>query len=238
MATSRDEAAALNNAEWCAAVWRSHGLPVEEALGLWFCTQPVPRTYPNIVTVNLTAEPVQQAKFIAGLMRAFPSLNATVKDSFANLDLRPARFEPQFDAYWMLRSAQATLVSPADAALRWRKISSDKDLTAWEDAQRGKFRSGKRIFVPQLLQDAKVIVLGGFDERGAIRAGGIAYDSAGVLGITNVFGADGAFVRALVARHPESAIVRYESGDDVRTAEQSGFRPLGPLRIWSRIGWT
>ena len=30
----RNAAAALNNAEWCAAVWRSHGLPVEQKLGL------------------------------------------------------------------------------------------------------------------------------------------------------------------------------------------------------------
>src|SRR5262245_31790970 len=46
--------AALNNAEWCAAVWRSHGLPVEQAHGMWFCPYPTPQYYPNVVTVEVS----------------------------------------------------------------------------------------------------------------------------------------------------------------------------------------
>jgi hypothetical protein len=44
----RNKVAALNNAEWCAAVWRSHGLPVEQAHGMWFC----PIQHRNIIPTS------------------------------------------------------------------------------------------------------------------------------------------------------------------------------------------
>jgi hypothetical protein len=56
MHDARDEAAALNNARWCAAVWRSHGLRVEQALGLWICERETPQYYPNVVSVDLRAD--------------------------------------------------------------------------------------------------------------------------------------------------------------------------------------
>jgi hypothetical protein len=52
----RDEVAARNNAEWCAAIWRSHDLPVEQACGLWFCSRPTPQYYPNVVTVERASD--------------------------------------------------------------------------------------------------------------------------------------------------------------------------------------
>src|SRR5215470_17181367 len=65
MQDDRNKVAALNNAEWCAAVWRSHGLPVEQAHGMWFCPYPTPQYYPNVVTVDAGAEPTKQAGLIA-----------------------------------------------------------------------------------------------------------------------------------------------------------------------------
>jgi hypothetical protein len=47
MQDDRNKVVALNNAEWCAAVWRSHGLPVEQAHGMWFCPYPTPNIIPT-----------------------------------------------------------------------------------------------------------------------------------------------------------------------------------------------
>jgi hypothetical protein len=233
MHDTRDEAAALNNAEWCAAVWRSHGLSVEQALGLWVCAHQTPQYYPNVVTVDLGADPSVQAKFIADLLQSHPSLDVSVKDSFASLDLRAAGMTPLFDARWLARPAQAE--SATAPTLQWRQIRDEPQLAAWETAWRGVHQRGPRIFRRQLLLDPCAIVLGGFDEHDAIQAGGIAYDAAGALGITNVFGSDQQFIQALGSMRPGSGMVRYAAGDDIGSAVQSGFQVLGSLRIWARV---
>lgn len=224
----RDEAAALNNAQWCAAVWRSHGLPVETAHGLWFCPLPTPQYYPNVVSVNLAADPATQIRFIGELARAHPDLDLSVKDSFACLDLEHADLKPLFDARWLWREPRPAQGN--DGAAGWGKIENGPSLAAWERAWRGDDDSSDRIFRPELLDDPQVSVLGG--EAGA--AGGIAYDAAGVLGVTNIFGSRRRFLDALAAREPGKPIVAYEAGDDLRSAQKSGFRPLGPLRVWTR----
>ena len=228
----RDEAAALNNAEWCAAVWRSHGLSVEQALGLWVCAHQTPQYYPNVVTVDLGADPSVQAKFIADLLQSNPSLDVSVKDSFASLDLRAVGMTPLFDARWLVRPAQVE--SATAPTLQWRRIGDEPQLAAWETAWRGVHQCGPRIFRRQLLLDPCAIVLGGFDGHDAIQAGGIAYDAAGTLGITNVFGSDQQFIQALGSMRPGSGMVCYAAGDDIRSAVQSGFQVLGSLRIWAR----
>ena len=233
MHDTRDEAAALNNAEWCAAVWRSHGLSVEQALSLWVCAHQTPQYYPNVVTVEFGADPSVQAKFIADLLQSNPSLDVSVKDSFASLDLRAAGMTPLFDARWLARPAQAE--SATAPTLQWRQIRDEPQLAAWETAWRGVHQRGPRIFRRQLLLDPCAIVLGGFDEHDAIQAGGIAYDAAGALGITNVFGSDQQFIQALGSMRPGSGMVRYAAGDDIGSAVQSGFQVLGSLRIWARV---
>jgi hypothetical protein len=232
MHDTRDAAAALNNAEWCAAVWRSHGLPVEQALGLWVCARATPQYYPNAVTVDRGTDAKLQEKLIADLARSHPSLDVSVKDSFASLDLHAAGMTPLFDARWLVRSARDE--GAIDARLQWRRIDDEPQLAAWETAWRAGGPPSPRIFRGSLLLDPRVIILAGFDERGAIQAGGIAYDAAGVLGITNVFGSRQPFIQALGATCPESDMVCYEVGDDIRSAVQAGFQPLGSLRVWAR----
>jgi hypothetical protein len=224
----RDEAAALNNAQWCGAVWRSHGLPVEIAHGLWFCPLPTPQYYPNVVSVELGADPARQSRFIGELARDRPDLDLSVKDSFACLDLAPAGLKPLFDARWLWRDAQAT--PTGDGAAGWRKIEDGEGLAAWERAWRGDDDSPERIFRPQLLSDPQVSVLGW--EAGT--AGGIAYDAAGVLGVTNIFGSRRRFLEALTELEPGKPIVAYEAGGDLASAQRNGFQALGALRVWTR----
>jgi hypothetical protein len=232
MHDARDEAAALNNAKWCAAVWRSHGLPVEQALSLWICERETPQYYPNVITVDLGADPRLQEKFIADLLKSHPSLDVSVKDSFASLDLHTVGMTPLFDARWLVRPAG---IEPTiDSTLQWRRIDDEIQLAAWEAAWRTAGPRGPRIFCPPLLSDPCAIVLGGFDEHDAILAGGIAYDAAGALGITNVFGSRRQFIQALGSMRPESGMVCYAADNDIRSALQEGFQVLGALRIWVR----
>jgi hypothetical protein len=230
MRKDRQRAAALNNAEWCAAVWRSHGLPVERANGMWFCPRLTPRFYPNVVTIDAES-PARQAALIVELARD-ASLDFSVKDSFACLDLAVAGLQTLFEARWLWRR-QA--VRPAAAsALDWRRIDSEPRLAAWERAWRGVGADPLRIFRAELLDDAHVRVLAGFDATETIRAGGIAYCAAGTTGVTNIFGSRRPFLDALVALSAPAEIVCYERGPDLAPAVDAGFAMLGSLRVWAR----
>jgi len=233
MLDDRNKMAALNNAEWCAAVWRSHGLPVEQAYGMWFCPRPTPQYYPNVVTVDAEAEPARQAGLIAELARD-DDLGFSVKDSFSCLDLSVAGFRVLFDAHWLYRRPSGPRV--AANALDWRRIDNEQGLAAWERAWRGTDPDPLRIFRAELLEDQRVCVLAGFDEMELIRAGGIAYDAAGATGVTNIFGSQDEFLNALAMLAGPAAIVCYEHGRDLALAADLGFAELGGLRVWTREG--
>ena len=232
MHEARDEVTALNNAEWCAAVWRSHGLPVETAHGLWFCPRSTPQYYPNVVTVDRGADPVEQARFIIELWRGAPDLDLSVKDSFACLELSGAGLKPLFDARWLWRDPSSG--PPVDdGVLDWRKIEDEPGLAEWERAWRGGEVNAERIFRSHLLQGPQASVLAGCDAAGDIRAGGVAYEAAGVLGVTNVFGSRRRFLSALGVLAPGMPVVAYEAGEDLTSAGRNGFETLGPLRVWA-----
>jgi hypothetical protein len=231
MQDDRDRIAALNNAEWCAAVWRSHGLSVGRAHGMWFCPHPTPRYFPNVVTTEPGAESAKQSALIAELARD-ASLDLSVKDSFACLDLSAARLQPLFDARWLWRSCATSRV--AARALDWRRIGNERGLGAWERAWRGADPEAQRIFRANLLDDKRVSVLAGFDGTGTISAGGIAYSAAGATGVTNIFGSRQEFVDALEELTAPTEIVCYERGGDLTSAVDAGFETLGSLRVWGR----
>jgi hypothetical protein len=232
MQDDRNKMAALNNAEWCAAVWRSHGLPVEQAHGLWFCPYPTPQYYPNVVTVDPGAEPAEQAGLIAELA-GDDKLNLSVKDSFSCLNLSAVGFQTLFDARWLHWSQSRPSV--VASALDWRRIANEKGLAAWERAWRGTDPDPRRIFRAELLEDQRVCVLAGFDGMEIIRAGGIAYNAAGATGVTNIFGSYREFLNALVTLLAPAEIVCWEHGRDLTLAVELGFAVLGGLRVWTRV---
>jgi hypothetical protein len=160
------------------------------------------------------------------------SLDLSVKDSFACLDLAAASFQPLFDARWLWRRRARSPI--AEPALDWRRIDNAPGLGARERAWCGADPEAQRIFRPKLLNDERVCVLAGFDGTGTIRAGGIAYSAAGVNGVTNIFGSRREFVDALEARTAPTEIVCYERGGDLTSAVDAGFETLGSLRVWGR----
>ncbi len=219
--------AALNNAQWCAAVWRAHGLPVESQDGLWLCAAETPPFYPNVVTIDPGADPSTQADFIRSLADR-SGFDISVKDSFDRLQLDRHGFRRLFSASWLrLEPVAVRSVAPT---LSWRRIEPF-ELPQWELAWGG---AAARIFPDPLLDDPRVLILAGFDAAGTIAGGGIGFEAADVLGLTNVFGPRNELIAALLAHFQSSALVAYETGEDLRQAEQYGFEPLGSLTVWSR----
>lgn len=227
----RDAIAARNNAEWCAAVWKAHGLPVERAHGLWFCVEETPQFYPNVVTVDPDADLQAQTRFIQDLARQ-SAFEFSVKDSFACLRLAEAGLEQLFSATWLWREPIGAPALRDD--VRWRRVEAP-DLKHWERAWRGGEEvAHARTFPDALLHDVQAHVLGGFNAEDQIMAGAIAYEAAGVIGLTNVFGSRGQALAAVAALLPRRAVVCYEAGGNPASTKQRGFAPAGPLAVWSR----
>ncbi|MEU6219775.1 hypothetical protein ABZ845_19985 [Streptomyces sp. NPDC047022] len=225
-------AAARNNAEWCAAMSRSHGVAGEFGEQAWAAPARTPPYYPDSVTLVPGADP---AALVARIDTASPG--ATVKDSFADLDLTEAGFRVLFDAQWIHRPADAPAISPD---LAWDMAGDADALRAWAPAW-DNGNGDADLFCPELLADPDTSVLAGYSADGRVVAGAVASRGEEVVGVSNVFALDGgpdaAWPVVLDAVHrlfPALPVVGYEHGDDLAVAMRHGFEPLGPLRIWIR----
>ena len=222
-------AAARNNAEWCATVWRSHGLAVERAQGLWFTRPPPPPFYPNAVAVDPGADPARQVALLVSLSERCPTLG--VKDSFARLPLERFGFDELFEARWLWRDAAD---HPAASTQCWKRVESAGQLNEWEAAWRGGGEPTPAIHGIALLQDPHVVILARIGAAGAIEGGGIGYQTGDILGLTNMFGCEDGFVPAALRHSSAARLVRYERGEAARAAVRAGYADAGPLRVWAR----
>jgi hypothetical protein len=225
-------AAARNNAEWCAAMSRSHGVAGGFGRQAWAAPVRTPPYYPDAVTLVPGAE---SDALVARIDTAAPG--ASVKDSFADLDLTEAGFRVLFEARWIHRPAGAPV--PA-SELAWN-VAGDRDTLrawalAWDDG-----RGDADLFRPELLADPGTFVLAGLSDDGRVIAGAVASRSDQVVGVSNVFARDGgprtAWPGVLGAVHrlfPALPVVGYEHGTDLATAVRHGFEAVGALRVWVR----
>ncbi|MGZ4400060.1 MAG: hypothetical protein ACXVYM_04235 [Gaiellaceae bacterium] len=219
--------AARNNAEWCDAFCRTHGVVGRFRPDFWFSAARAPVYYPDAVTL------LPDAAAAAVVSSIDTSEGCSVKDSFACLDLGSRGFRPLFRAEWLLRKPTEYLEPP----LAWSAVTSAADLAEWEtawaqpDASSGFFR-------PALLEDEAVAVLAGRDgER--IVAGATANCSASAIGLGNVFdltgdlpSAFGAAAGAAAAIWGEMPTVGYEHGEPLDAALEAGFESIGDLIVW------
>jgi hypothetical protein len=223
-------AAARNNAEWCAAVFRTHGINSQFHEKAWCSDGPVPPYYPNAVSLTPDARPTDLLSYL------HPGPGTSIKDSFAHLDLRDQGFVELFDATWVYRLA---LADPATTVLHTEKVSTPTALAQWVKAwsQDG---PPVDVFRPALLADRNISLLAVLDDEQVV--GGAALNlAAGVVGISNVFGDDTrinevwqAAVASAATEFPGVELVGYESGDDLAPALATGFTPVGGLGIWVR----
>ncbi|MFH9367204.1 hypothetical protein ACH4K8_16135 [Streptomyces anulatus] len=223
-------AAARNNAEWCAAMSRTHGSTGEFGAHAWAAPSRTPLYYPDAVTLVPGAG---RAALVSRIDTVAPG--ASVKDSFADLDLTEAGFEVLFEAQWIHRPAGAPAPEPD---LSW-DVAGDPDALrawalAWDDGD-----GNADLFRPELLDDPATFVLAGHSADGRVVAGAVASRSDRVVGISNVFALDGGpdtawpvVLDAVNKLFPTLPVVGYEQGEDLAAAIRHGFEPVGPLRVW------
>ncbi|MEY2244899.1 hypothetical protein AB8A21_18625 [Streptomyces sp. BF23-18] len=232
--SSMVRAAARNNAEWCAAMSRSHGVESEFREQAWAAPARTPLYYPDSVTL------VPGANATALLPRIDTvAPGASVKDSFSDLDLTGDGFQVLFDAQWIHRPPQTPAGPPA---LAWDVADGPEALRDWAGAWAGEGGDAD-LFRPELLDDPATFVLAGRSADGRVVSGAVASRSDHVVGISNVFahggGPDAAWPDVLSTVHslfPGLPVVGYEHGDDLAAALRHGFEPIGPLRIWIHAG--
>ncbi|MER5882372.1 hypothetical protein ABT160_00925 [Streptomyces sp. NPDC001941] len=213
--------AVRDNAEWCGAMCRAHGLTGTFTERVWAGSRRTPPLYPDAVTLTPDAS-------VRDVLDRIDTVApwASVKDSFARLDLSGHGFRVLFEASWIHRAADA----PAPSATSpWTPVTTADGLAAWERAWGGGEHTG--LFRPELLADPTVTVLGGTSGGAVLTHGGP------VVGVSNLFGPapDRAWADCLAfaaARWPGTPVVGYEGGDDLAHALRAGFTELGPLRVW------
>ncbi|MEV6561359.1 hypothetical protein AB0M22_36965 [Nocardia sp. NPDC051756] len=222
-------AAALDNAEWCAAMCRSHGLTSAFDATAWASAQRTPPLYPDAVTLGPHTASDQ---LLSRIDRIAPG--ASIKDSFACLDLSAAGFHILFEAQWIYRPAE---LPPPASSRPWTLIDAPGALAEWASSW-SQDPVLRKIFRPELLADDSVAVLGrGDGDR--FTAGAVAHRSGNVVGITNLFysglEATDAWADCLSAVHqlwPGRSVVGYEQDEDLAAAIHHGGKPVGPLRVW------
>jgi hypothetical protein len=229
-----------NNSEWCDAVCRAHGKPGEFNTDIWLNRHPVPRFYPNVVTLVEPCQP--QLDLIDELVAAHLPHGWAAKDSFCTLDLASRGFQVLFVAEWIyLPVSRIRNIPISGKDTRWEVVRSHHALAEWESAwsRTAGDASEGRIIVPSLLENTNIAIVAGYHDS-RIVAGAIANCSNDVIGWSNLFAPDSevfdcaaASLATISGVFPSLPIVGYEHAYELRNAQALGFEALGPLRVWT-----
>jgi hypothetical protein len=198
----------------------AHGTVGRFLVHTWVNAEPVPRFYPNVVTLTTgEADIVEQRQAVRILQKSHLPGRWAVKDSFGTLDIARLGFEVLLEANWIrrLHPRAGTMVS----GLSWERVGP-----------------GRGDFPAALFSDDNFAMFAARRD-GAVVAGGTFYRSDGVVGLSNVvaeFDDEPAVWRDLAslaaATFPGLPLVGYESGDELDAARKAGFEAGDPLRIW------
>jgi hypothetical protein len=217
--------AVRENAAWCDLVCRLHRFTPEGDGRLWWSTRRTPDLFPDAVTL------VPDLSVLDVLSRINDSLGASVKDSFATLDLTDQEWTVLFDATWVARPPRTG--ANDEVASTFAIVREKFRFAAWCRAW-----GGPAGVLPTGLRRASgVSVLGRGDDAG-FADGAIVHrtDIGGtaVAGLWNAFGAWADIAETVSHRHPEAWIVGHERGAGLEAALAAGFTAIGPLRVWHR----
>ncbi|MEV5970882.1 hypothetical protein [Streptomyces sp. NPDC051921] len=208
---------------------RAHGLPGSFGARAWTNPRRTPLYYPDAVTLTADAD---AEDLLDAVDRSAPG--ASVKDSYARLDLAAAGFSMLFEAQWIHRPAGLPV---GGEAAGFRPVTTPAALAAWALAWSGGDDEDAAVFLPALLADPTTTIVAGHAADGRILGGAVLTGTAGVTGVSNLFTvgdvpASYAWSGALAAAAPGLPVVGYESGDDLDAALAEGFEPIGALRVW------
>ncbi len=211
------------NAAWCDTVCRVHRLaPVADGR-LWSSPHRTPPLYPDAITLDPTVNEVDV------LTRIADGPGASVKDSFATLDLADQGYTVLFDATWIAHPPDAT---PREVA-GFEVVREKFPFAAWRRAW-----GGPDDVLPNGLRRAPGVTILGRADSASYTDGAILHRTTianvEVVSLSNAFGALADVAAAAIARHPNSWIVGYEHGEDLDALLGVGFEAIGPLRVWAR----
>jgi hypothetical protein len=214
--------AANNNADLYEAVFASHSIKYERTpLGL-IAIDPPPPFYANHTILSPDHDE---------LITPPTSGKMVIKDSFCKLDLKHSGFQTLFGATWIWHGG----TDPTQTD--WQRVETDADLLRWETVWKASGSSTeKRMFNANILANPNIHFLARITD-GVITAGCIANQSQDSIGMSNVFATNPspeifAQARSAVASiNPNTPIVGYESGLDLKFAQGAGFQAIGDLRI-------
>ncbi len=199
---------------------RAHGLQTRWAQDGWTVNRRTPDGYPDAVTLA----PGADAAALLGRLQS--GTGASVKDSFAELDLAPQGFRVLFEASWIRCPATCTTRTPD---LDWRQARTPAELVRWSAGH------DLDVFVPALLEVEDLHFFG----AQAPGAGFALHRTDGVVGISNLWAEDAPLLSvwsdavAVAAKtFPGCDLVGYEQGLDLDAAVSAGFSVIGPLRVW------
>ena len=208
----------------------AHGTVGRFLVHTWVNAEPVPRFYPNVVSLTTGAADIdEQRQIVDMLLKSNLPGRWGVKDSFRTLDIARLGFDVLLEANWIrLPPSQPEVIGfPRSGAL----VSG----LSWERA-----KPGGEAFPAALFSDENFAMFSG-SRNGAIVAGGTLYHSDGVVGISNVT-ADADEAPAVwrdlailaASSFPQLPLGGSESGDELEAARKAGFELGDPLRIWVR----
>jgi hypothetical protein len=217
--------AVREHAAWCDLVCRLHRFTPDGDGRLWWSTRRTPDLFPDAVTL------VPDISVLDVLGRINDSSGASIKDSFATLDLTDQEWTVRFDATWIARPPLSRAVD--EVASTFVVVRERFLFAAWCRAW-----GGPAGVLPVALRRVPgVTVLGregdaGFADGATVHRTEIA--GTPVAGLWNVFGAWADVADAASERHPEAWMVSYERDAGLDAALAAGFRAIGPLRVWNR----
>lgn len=223
----RVQEAALNNAEWCHAFCRTHGIAGRFDAYAWSSAHRAPPFYPDAVSL---VSGCSAARLVS---RVDASPGCSIKDSFADLDLSACGFEVLLAAEWLCRDQ----TYGPNLSKCWLPVAGEEELERWEAAW-GESPKPRPFFRRELLIDTRIKIFARADGA-RLRAGAIANRSRGVIGLTNVFDLEGDLesawsegASAAQAVWGPMPVVGYDEGESLEAAHRAGFKTIGSLAIW------
>jgi hypothetical protein len=220
--------AVRENATWCDVVCRSHRLRPEADTRLWWCGSRTPDWYPDAVTLD------PEVTELEALARIHDAPGASIKDSFAVLDLEPHGYRVLLEATWCARPPSSAPASPSASGDGFERVRDKFTFAAWRHAWGGP----DGVLVPTLFRAPGVTVLGARTPDERYDRGGILHRTSiggtAVVGVSNTFGPVVDVGAAAIASAPDAWIVGYDGDAEVASLGVLGFSGCGPLRVWVR----
>jgi hypothetical protein len=241
---SKVEQAARNNAILCDTMCRAHGTSGEFHEAVWLNRHPVPRFYPNLVTLSGLGYTAMQLAHVQDLVTSSLPSSWAVKDSFCELNLALQAFHLVFEATWLWLAPSTHIPFGRGHGIQWVHLLEESKLAKWEIAWNANPANNSslkqpRLFLPSLLADPNIAFIAAY-QGSEIIAGAIANRTDNVVGLSNVFAPPGdsvslwaGCVTTAKVSFPGLPLVGYESGPELALAEAVGFEKLQMLRVWA-----